>query len=39
MPPGQIQTRWFQASFPGNPWLENREGHEGKPQPGLRYEV
>jgi hypothetical protein len=35
--PGQIQTRWFQASFLGNPWRENpdclmsahMEGREG----------
>jgi hypothetical protein len=26
MPPGQIQTRWFQASFPGNPRQENLDG-------------
>jgi hypothetical protein len=26
MPPGQIQTRWFQASFLGNPWRENPNG-------------
>jgi hypothetical protein len=24
MPPGQIRTRWFQASFLGNPWREIR---------------
>jgi hypothetical protein len=37
MPPSQIQTRWFQACFLGNPWRENpdgsmlahTEGHEG----------
>jgi hypothetical protein len=26
MPPGQIQTRWFQAYFLDNPWQENLDG-------------
>jgi hypothetical protein len=26
MPPGPIQTRWFEASFSGIPWRENLDG-------------
>jgi hypothetical protein len=26
MPPSQIQTEWFHASFLGNPWRENSDG-------------
>jgi hypothetical protein len=39
LPPSQIWTRWFDASFPGNPWRENPKGsmlEDVEPSMGLR---
>jgi hypothetical protein len=27
MPPGQIVARWFQVTFPGNPYRKNLDGY------------